>query len=376
MTKGKDVKKEIKKGLSLLLAAVLSSCLLTGCGGSEKTASEQGTSGSASGNAEDTLYVFNWSEYIPQEVYSLFEEETGIHVVEATYSSNEEMLAKLIAGNGGQYDLAIASNYVVEAMKEQDLIQPIGSDEIENFSNLDERILDQDYDPGNEYSIPYMGTVTVIAVNKRMCDELGVEIKSLNDLIDPKLENNIVAVDDCREIVGVALKANGFDPDIKDKETIESMSDWLSQLAPNIKLYDSDTAYAAMVTHETAVGIIYNMDAMIAIDEDDNNEIEVVSTEEPCEMSIDSFVLCKGAKHKEAAQEFINFILRPEIYAMCFEEYPALCLNREAVDYLGDISSMPAATLDDEIVNGAHIIGDVGEATTYYDEVFADMKIR
>ena len=362
---GSRIKKRWK---ALAMAALFSfSSVLAGCGGA-------GASGDASANSKDVLYIFNWAEYIPPEVYELFEKETGIHVVESTYSSNEEMLAKLIAGKGGQYDLAVASNYVINAMKQQDLIQPIGIDQVTNLSNLDERVLDQDYDPGNIYTVPYMSTVTVIAENTDMAGRLGVSIDSFNDLTNPKLKNNIVAVDDSREIVGIAMKAMGLNPDSTDADTIRSSSTWLKELRPNIKLYDSDTAYAAMVTEEAAVGIIYNLDLHEAMAE--NDKIQVVQTKEPAAMSIDSFVLCKGSRHQKEAQEFINFILRPDIYKMCLEEFPALCLNKETLPLLSEEErSQPVFTLDDPIVQNSKLIEDVGDAAEYYDEVFSEMKM-
>ena len=90
-----------RRGVSLFLVLILCMVSLSGC--------KKNDSG-------EKLYVYNWTEYIPQEVYDAFEEQTGIHVVESTFSSNEEMLAKLTAGGTGQYDLVIASNYVVKAM--------------------------------------------------------------------------------------------------------------------------------------------------------------------------------------------------------------------------------------------------------------------
>lgn len=348
----------MKKSVVMLLAGVLLVTGLTGCGSKKD---------------QETLYVYNWSEYMPQEVYDMFEEETGIRVVEKTFSSNEEMLAKLVAGGSDQYDLIVASNYVINAMVEQNLIQQLDKTQLENFDNLADFVKGMEFDPDNTYSVPYMSTITVIAYNKPMCEELGVEINSLNDLLNPALENNIVAVDDCREIVDIALKATGKNPDTTDEAEIAGAIDWLSQLAPNIKLYDSDTAFSALATNEVAVGIVYNMDAAIAIDE--NPDIDVLYTEEPCEMSIDNFVLSSKSQNGEAAHKFIDFILRPDIYKTCLDEFPAVCLNDAARELL-DASYLEnaGANLDEEEISRSHIIGDVGSAAEYYDAVFAKMK--
>ena len=125
-----------KKGIVLALVAAFCMAALTGCGG-----------GSDSG---EKLYLYNWTEYIPQEVYDAFEEETGIEVIESTFSSNEEMLAKLTAGGTGQYDMVVASNYVIKAMEEQGLIQELDKTQLENLGNISDAALGMNFDPENQ----------------------------------------------------------------------------------------------------------------------------------------------------------------------------------------------------------------------------------
>ena len=350
----------MKKRIVMVLAFSLLVGLLGGCG-------SQGL------DSQKKLYVYNWSEYIPEEVYKMFEEETGIEVVEAPFSSNEEMLAKMVAGGDEQYDIVVASNYVISAMKEQKMIQKLDISKIENFANLTDAAVGMDFDPKNEYSVPYMATITLVAVNQKMLDKLGVKISSYNDLLNPALKNNIVIPDDSREVVDMALKAIGEDPDSKDEATIKKASAWLKKLAPNVKLYDSDTPYQALVTDEVAVGLVYNMDAAKALRE--SKDIKLVQIEEPFEMAYDNFVISAKSKNKDIAEQFINFIHRPEIYKMCLEEYPCVCLNKETLKLMNDEwLSNPAANVKQEEIQRAHVTGDVGSAASYYDDVFAGMK--
>lgn len=329
--------------------------------------------GCSSSNSGDTLYIYNWSEYIPQEVYDLFEEETGIKVVENTFSSAEEMLSKLVAGGSSQYDIIVASNYVLNAMLDQGLIQEINVENLENFENLRDEFVGLEFDPDNTYTVPYMSTITLIAYNKSMLDELGVEITCFDDLLNPALENNMVVVDDCREIVDIALKAQGEDPDTQDKETIYNTLPWLTQLAANIKVYDSDTAFSPLAWNETAVGIVYNIDAVLAMWE--NDDIEIAYMDEKAEISYDNFVISSECSNVEAAEQFIDFILRPDIYKICLDEFPGICLNEAALELMDeDFLDNPAANVDMETVQNAHMIQDVGDAAEYYDDVFAQMK--
>ena len=347
-----------RRGVSLFLVLILCMVSLSGC--------KKNDSG-------EKLYVYNWTEYIPQEVYDAFEEQTGIHVVESTFSSNEEMLAKLTAGGTGQYDLVIASNYVVKAMVEQELIQPIHKENLKNLGNISPSSLGQSYDPDNTYTIPFMSTITVIAVNREKCKELGVTITKFEDLLNPAPENNIVVVDDVREIVGIALKAQGQDSNSTDEETVKATLSWLQKLQPNVKAYDSDSPKTLLAANDVAVGIVYNTDAGMAIKE--NPDIDVVFTQEPCEISVDNFVLTSGAANVENAEKFIDFIHQPEIYKMILDEYPSVCLNDAAMEILeADYLDNPGSNVDRSEIERATLIEEVGDAVAWYDEVFTKMK--
>ncbi len=347
----------MKKLLALLMVVVLCVSLFSGCG--EETG--------------EVLYLYNWTEYIPQEVYDLFEEETGIRVIETTFSSNEEMLAKLQAGGTGQYDLVIASNYVLEGMKQEGMIQPIDTSGMVNIGNILPAYMGRDFDPQNEYSIPYMATMAVIAINKPWCEELGVTITSLADLANPALANNIVVPDDCREVVDTALKVLGEDPDSRDKAVIESTDAWLSKLKGNVRAYDSDNAKDKLIYQDVAVGLVYNLDAAVAFEE--NEDIEVIFVKEPYEMAIDNFVITKDAKNKSNAEKFIDFIHRGDVYKMILDEYPAMCLNSAALALVDEaFFNNPGCNIPEAEIERAHLTGDVGDAAGWYDEAFTRMK--
>ncbi|MCI9680242.1 MAG: spermidine/putrescine ABC transporter substrate-binding protein [Lachnospiraceae bacterium] len=344
--------------IALFVTAVLLTTLFSGCGKKE---------------SGEKLYLYNWTEYIPQEVYDAFEEETGIKVIESTFSSNEEMLAKLTAGGSDQYDLVMASNYVVEAMIKQELIQPIHKEKLENLGNISSTAMNQDFDPDNQYSIPFMSTITVIAVNREKCKDLGIEIHTFNDLLNPALENNIVAVDDVREIVGIALKAQGQDSNTCDQAVVEASLSWLLELQPNIKAYDSDSPKTLLAANDVAVGIVYNTDAGMAIKE--NPDIDVIFTEEPCQISMDNYVMSANAKNVENAEKFLDFIHRPEIYKMMLDEFPSVCLNDAALAIMdGEYLDNPGSNVDASEIARATLIEEVGDAVVWYDEVFTKMK--
>lgn len=348
----------------LLTGFVLASLALGGCGGS---------AGSGAAGVSKELSVYNWTEYIPPEVYDLFEEETGIRIIESTFSSNEEMLAKLEAGGTEQYDVIVPSSYVLTLMKDKGFIQPIDTSKIENFKNISPAVLDREFDPGNKYSVPYMATMTVVAVNEDKMAELGVEIKSLNDLLNPALKNSLVVLDDSRELVGAALKATGKNPDTTDPATIEGTLPWLKELKKNVKTFDSDSSKTSLATNEVAAGLVYNIDAGQAISE--NDAIAVVYTTEPCEAAIDNFVITSTSKNMDNVYAFISFIHRPDIYKMILDEFPGVCLNDAAMELLDEeYLDNPGSNVDPAELARAHFTADIGDAAEYYDDVFTQMK--
>ena len=123
--------------------------------------------GPARAEEEKILNIYNWSEYIPQDVLDQFTEETGIKIVYSTYESNEAMYAKLKLLKGEGYDLVVPSTYFISQLKNDKLLQPIDKDKISNFKLLMPRLVNQAFDPGNEYTVPYMWGSTGIIINRK-----------------------------------------------------------------------------------------------------------------------------------------------------------------------------------------------------------------
>ena len=136
------VRGKIKKMMAAALAATMV-FTMTACGSD----SEEKT---ADGYAKE-IYLYNWSEYMSEDVLNKFEEEYGIKVVETTFESNDEMLAKLMAGGGSEYDIAVPSNFYIESMKANDLLEPLDKDVITNYDNIDETYRTMQCDQDGEY---------------------------------------------------------------------------------------------------------------------------------------------------------------------------------------------------------------------------------
>lgn len=348
------IRKSMMISLSLLLTAVL---FLSGCGSS------------SSGDAQDekVLNVFNWSEYLPESIIKQFEEETGIKVNYTTFSSNEEMYAKLSSGNLG-YDIAVPTLFFVEMLAKEGMLEKIDKENIPNLKNLDPAHTGTFADPDNEYTVPYLWGSVVIAVNK---DLVKKDVKGYEDLFDPEFKDNLVMPEDSRASIGAMLAIKGYPINSTDEKQIKEAGELLKELKPNIKAFDGDNPKGLLISGEVKAGIMYNAEAALAKRENPN--IEIIFPEEDSFLWQDDFVIPKDAPHKENAEKFINFILEPEISKQISEDYPYGNPNKEAVKLLPE-NIQEEMSIPKEFFDRSEYARDVGEATGLYDRIWTEVK--
>ena len=321
-------------------------------------------------NSKRKLNVLNWSSYIPSDVVSDFEKETGIKVNYNTYSSNEECLAKISSAKEGTYDLIFPSDYMVEIMKMRNLIEKIDKSRLNNISNLNEKYLSLEYDENNEYTLPFILTSTTISVNM---EDIAEDITSYNDLLNPKYRNNIVLIDDQRIIIGMALLANGFDMNSVDEEELKIAKNWLLELKPNIKAYDSDSPKNFLISKEASIAVLWNAEGALASME--NNNIKNVFPKEGVALSIDNFAIPKGSKNKEELYLFIDYILRPDVMKRIIESYPYKSVNKETELLLDDwYLNNNAANISDDVTDSGMFVKNIGSKIKLYDKIWIDIK--
>ncbi|MEB3100842.1 ABC transporter substrate-binding protein [Ferviditalea candida] len=318
-------------------------------------------------DTEKVVNVFNWSEYLPDTVIKQFEQETGIKVNYDTYSSNEEMMAKLSAGNAG-YDISVASTYYVEVLRKSDMLLQIDKTRLPNMKNLGKSFLGLYFDPNNDYSIPYMWGKVVIAYNTKL---VGKEITSYRDLYDPMFKNNLVLLDDVRSMVGVTLAMLGYDQNSTDPKQLDEAKAELMKLKSNIKAFDSDSPKTKLISGDVKAGIVWDAEGWLA--HDANKDIKVVYPKEGMNLWQDNFVIPKDAPHYTNALKFINFILRPEISAEVSKTYPYGNPNEEALKLLPKEILDKIVVPESELKKGQYN-RDVGKATVLYDRIWSELK--
>lgn len=325
----------------------------------------------ASISAAEKVYVYNWTEYIPEVVLEQFTKETKIKVIYSTYESNETMYAKLKLMKGEGYDVVFPSTYFVSKMGKEGLLAPIDHKRLPNLSDLDPSVMDKAFDPDNRYSIPYMWGSTGIAVNAEVIDPSGV--KSWKDLWEKKYKGQLLLQDDMREVFHMALKINGHSSNSTDPEEIKAAYLLLKDLMPNVLLFNSDSPRIPYLTGEVNIGMIWNGEGWMA--EQENKAITYIYPEEGANFWVDSFVIPAGAKNIENAHTFIAFMLRPDIAKLCVEENgyatpvtTALPLLDKAVRE--NVTIFPSA----EIVNVGEFQTDVGNALGIYQKYWEKLR--
>ncbi|MBY6786874.1 extracellular solute-binding protein [Clostridium botulinum] len=349
--------KKVKKTLSFIVILLM----VTGMGFT--------IFGNTAKTEKQVLNIFNWSEFLPQSVIEQFEKEYNVKVNYSTFSSNEEMLAKLMGGNV-PYDLVVTSDYAIEIMTKQKLIQPIDKNNVPNLANIDKNVLDLAFDPKNTYSLPYMWGGNNIVIDKT---KITKKITSFDDLWDSEFKNSMVILDDPRVMIGLALQKNGYSINSKNPKELQKAKEDLIKLMPNVKAFDSESPKTLLINGEASIGYVWGTEAYLAKLENPN--LEVVLTKEGVIPQYDNFVIPKKAKNKKLAEEFINFIYKPEISAQVSEEFPYANPNKAAYplmdkDKLNDIAVYPPR----EAVEGNELIKDVGETTKLYDDIWTEIK--
>ncbi len=317
------------------------------------------------------LYVYNWSEYLPDSVLRDFTRETGIKVIMSTYDSNEALYAKIKMVDAKGYDLIVPSTDFVSRMRKEGLLQPVDKSKLSNFANLDPHLLNQAFDPDNTYSIPYMWGSTAIAVNSK--DPVAAAVTSFADLWKPELKGKILLPNDMRGVLGMGLKRLGYSLNETDPAKVAEACELLLPLMASVRVFDSDSPKQALLNNEVQVAVLWNGEAYIASGE--NPDIRYVYPTEGFSLWVDNLCIPKNAANVENAHIFIDYLLRPEVAAFICQEmgYSSPNLAAQATlpeDVRGNEIVYPAEA---DMIRG-EFETDLGPAVKAYEECWMRLK--
>lgn len=314
------------------------------------------------------LNFYGWSEYIPQAVLDGFTKETGIKVNYETFSSGEEMLAKLLAGRG-RYDLIQPSDYIVEALIKAGQLQELDTAKLTNLGNILPEYTGMPHDPESKFSVPYMVGTVGIVVNTEKVKE---PVTGYGDLFSGKYSGRIVVVDDGRELATAALYTLGKDLNDFSAENLAAVRPVLAGWFKQIKLFDSDSPKTALLGGDADLGIVWGGEAAILWSED--QKFQYVLPKEGAHIFVDLLAIPKRAKNIDNAHLFINYLLRPEVSKLISDEFPYTNPNGPArklltEDQLANPASYPK--IERKLDTFRHLGGDTGARI---DKLITDLK--
>lgn len=356
---------KLKKFLALTCSTLLLSSLFLGCGPKKDEEATQDKN-------SNVLYVYNWGDYIDPELLTKFKEETGIDVKYDVYDTNEIMYQKLNSGNVS-YDIVIPSDYMIEKMKNEDMLAKIDYSNIPNYKYIGEQFKKLAYDPTDEYSIPYMwGTVGIIYNTKRVSDP----VDSWNILWNPKYKDQVIMPDSVRDAMAVAEKKLGYSLNTENLDQIEdAKKELMTQKKDGLILaYMVDQVKDAMVGGEASLAVAWSGDAVTMIER--NPDLAYAIPKEGSNKWFDAIAIPKNAKHKENAEKFINFLCDPENAEQNVEYIGYSTPNTAAYELLPeDIKNDKVAYPDEESLKNCEVFIDLpSKILRKYDEAWLEIK--
>ena len=339
-----------KKAAAVMLCAALTAAMATGV--------------SVSAKDKDELVLYTWDGMVPQEVLDDFEKETGTKVVYSNFDTDETMLEKLSQAKGGDYDVVIADDYIIESAVKEGLVQKLDKDAITNWGNINPLFQGQFYDPDDEYTVPYGAGIPLIVYDP---DQVDIDIKGYKDLWDPSLEDSVAIIGAYRVICGITQLSMGESMNEDDVDVIVRTGEKLQELAPNIRLIQDDNTQNALLNGEASVAFLYTSQVTQALK--DNPDLKVVYPEEGLGFGILGTFIPSEAPNAEAANEFINYLLQPEVTAKCINSVGYYNTNKAADDLVDENLVVP-----DDVTKGESIENVSQEAEQEYNKIWTEFK--
>ncbi|MEG0093893.1 MAG: extracellular solute-binding protein [Erysipelotrichaceae bacterium] len=277
------------------------------------------------------LKVYNWGEYIDPAVNTAFEKQFGVKVVYDTFDSNELMYTKLQGGES--FDVLIPSDYTIERLIKEDMLQPLNKKMIPNMSQIAHGVKGLSFDPDNKYSAAYLWGTVGIVYNKKTVDKKDLNKQGFNVLLNQKYNGKLYIYDSERDSFMMALKALGYSMNTDNEDELQAAYDWLVKLNTTMNPeIVTDEVIDAMVNGNKDIAVVYSGDAAYILSQ--NKDMDYFLPKEGTNLWSDAMVIPKNAKNPKLANEYINFVLDYEQSLMnsIFVGYPSS--NQEVLDVL------------------------------------------
>lgn len=348
-----------------MITACLAGCILlalTGCG------EETGTAG----GEDNALVIFNYGDYMDSRVLELFEKETGITVKYEEYVTPEDMYTKYQSG-AINYDLICTSEYMVEKMIQAGETQSIDTASMEYYGNLDPDYLEfcRAFDPDNSQAVPYFWGTLGILYNTEVVTDTP---ESWDILWDPAYRDALIMENSIRDAFAVPLKLRGYSLNTTDMDEIREAQQMLFDQKELVMAYLVDESRDAMISGDAAMAVVYSGDATAAMESNDSLDYSV--PKEGSNIWLDCWLIPKTARHKEAAEKFIDFLNREDIGRMNFDYIYYATPNRAVYEGLDDETKEDHTIFpDDEVLAKCEVYKYLGEdMERTYSRLWKELK--
>lgn len=330
-------------------------------------------------NDNITINVYNWGEYIPNgeddtiDLNAEFTKLTGISVNYSTYATNEELYAKL-KGGAASYDIIIPSDYMISRMIKEDMLQPLDIDNIPNRKFIMDTFSNPGYDEESRYSVPYTWGTVGIVYNKDKTDLTEDEI-DWDVLWNPDYSDQILMFDNPRDAFAIAESILGYSLNSENKKELRASAERLKEQKKYVQAYVMDEIFDKMCAGEATFAPYYAGDAVSMMDEYEH--LGFVLPKSGTNMFIDAMCIPKGAKQKEAAEMYINFMCEPEVAYAVADYIGYSTPNSGAYELLDDEVKEDGISYPDEdyLNNHTTIFRNLSdEANLYMQTLWTDIK--
>ena len=325
-----------------------------------------------------TLNVYNWGEYISDgseesmNVVKEFEYRTGIKVNYSTYDSNESMYS-LIKYGGVSYDIVIPSDYMIERMINENMLQTIDTSKLQNYDLIDKKYKDLFFDPENKYSVPYSVGMVGLIYNTTLVEE---EPDSWSVMWDERYKDDVLTFNNPRDSFAIAQFLLGQDINTKNKADWDAAAEMLKKQKNVLQAYVMDEVYNKMESGSAAIAPYYAGDYLSMLD--NNEDLAFVYPKEGVNIFVDSICIPKNAENYEAAMLFIDFLLEPEI-ALANAEYIYYASPNTSVTENPDYSLKGDEIIypTEENMPKCEYFHDMdAETRAYFDKLWQDVKLH
>lgn len=350
--------KNLRKGLTLALAVILTLGLVTGCGGGSK-AGENGQ-----------VYVYCFGDYIDPELEYEFEEATGYDVVIDYFDTNEE-LYPVIKNNTAKYDVICASDYMISKLVGEGLLAEIDYSNVPNSAYISENVKPfmEEFDPGMKHSVPHTWGTYGIMYNKEMVN--SADIDSWEDLWDEKYADQIVMPDSMREMYMIAGKVLGYSMNTTSEKEVKEMKDLLLKQKPLVYKLANDSARDLMIGESAALAVVNSGEVLYS--QELNENMEYVIPKEGTEVWTDCWAVTANAANKAGGEAWINFMLEEDSAEDNFEYLTYAIPNTR----IADLTDEEVLNPPKEVLAKCETLKNLGaEADDMYSKYWKEYKSK